>query len=313
MSPDLTRSARFVTLMRREWLQHRTGWLVLLAAPTVLLLLLLPLAGDHLQVQIDLDDTPMPPIRQLGPTLQTLLWSLGVTAMTLVLALLSVMFQLPGLARRDVQDRSIEFWRSLPVSHGQGVGATLLMHLGALPLAALLAGGIGAQLVALASITGMHGVGAWLAQPWGALLLGWVAMLARLAFGLVLAMAWLSPLLLLTMAASAWFKRWGVPVVAGLLVAGVKLVDPALPWPVVRLSLQHLGAEAATALMEQSPLEGAHIARPDDLPAWLPDLPLWALQDAGRAIAALATPAFALALAGGALGFGLLVWRRRLG
>lgn len=308
-----TRRQRFATLMRREWLQHRIGWLVLLAAPTLLLLVLLPLAGDHLLIQLSLDETDLPQVRQLGATLQTMVWSLGLTLLTLVLAVLSVLFQLPGLARRDEQDRSIEFWRSLPVSHGQAVAAQLAMHLGALPLAALLAGALGAQLVALVSIVGVHGIAAWLAQPWAALVAAGLAGLARLALGLVLAMLWLSPLLLLTMAASAWLKRWGVPLVAGLLIAGVKLVDPNLPWPLVRLTLQHLGAEAATALVTQSPLKGAHIANPEDLPAWLPDLPLWALQDAGRALAALATPGFVMALAGAGLGFALLVWRRRLG
>src|SRR5207237_518348 len=42
----------------------------------------------------------------------------AVTLLVTAVVWLAVAFQMPGLARRDVQDRSIEFWSSLPVGHG---------------------------------------------------------------------------------------------------------------------------------------------------------------------------------------------------
>ncbi|MFS9605847.1 hypothetical protein, partial [Klebsiella pneumoniae] len=42
--------------------------------------------------------------------------------------LLVALFQLPGLARRDMQDRSIEFWLSLPGRSSESVAATVLAH-----------------------------------------------------------------------------------------------------------------------------------------------------------------------------------------
>ena len=165
---------------------------------------------------------------------------IGTAAITFVLACLSVLAQLPGLARRDMQDRSIEFWRSLPTSDVESVGATLFTHLLVLPCLAVGAALLGAQVVALVAVATTQGPLAWLQQPWWLVVPVIAAVFARLVLGFTLAVLWLSPMLLLTMAASAWLKRWAVPVVVAASIAGVQLVDRYLPVPMVKPALAYL-------------------------------------------------------------------------
>ena len=298
---------RFASLVRREWLQHRVGWCVLMVAPTLVLLALSAVDGG-LQLRVNADDITLPPLRAAPAAVQTALLTAAAGGATLLLACLAVLFQLPGLARRDQQDRSIEFWCSLPIGHAQSVAAALLTHLLLLPAAALLAGMAGAQLAALVTIGASHGLAAWLGQPWPVLLMASAAMLLRLWLGLVLAVAWLSPLLLLTMAASAWLGRWGLPLVAAALLALPKLVDPRLPAPWFGPALRSVTGESLAAL---APLQAWHGFDPGRIEPSLAALPGALLRDAAQAAERAATPGMAVALALAALGFWLLVLRRR--
>ena len=302
---------RFFTLMKREWMQHRTGWIVLTALPAAAFLVLGLLEGRGMQLTVQLDDHAIASIDRLPAALQTLGWSVATMAATFVLAALAVLAQLPGLARRDVQDRSIEFWRSLPTSHVQNVGALVLMHLLVLPGLALVVAMLAGQLVALVAIVTQQGPMAWLTQPWWSLLPTLLLVTARALFGLLLAVAWLSPVLLLAMAAAAWLKRWAVPVVVATPLLGVYWLDPRLPVPAVKLSLDRIGSEAVEALLATQAFKGVSFDGPRDLAAALPDLPNLLLRDATHVLGNAASPAFIGALAVAALGFGLLVLRRQ--
>lgn len=302
---------RFTTLLKREWIQHRFGWWLLMGLPALAMLLLGLFDGHGVQMSINGDDRSIGSIGDLPAALQTLGWSVATMAITFVLAALSVLAQLPGLARRDVQDRSIEFWRSLPTSHVQSVGALVLMHLLVLPGLALMAALVAGQVVAMVSMLAHQGPLAWLAQPWWTLLPALLLIAARALFGLLLAVAWLSPLLLLTMAASAWLKRWAVPVVVAATVVGVQWLDPRLPLPLVRPALDRIGQEASDALLAVHAFQGADFDGPTDLAAALPQLPALLLRDVGHLLGNAASPAFIAALVVAALGFGLLVLRRQ--
>ena len=111
-----TSTTRFKTLMQREWMQHRLGWLIVMAIMPLLILGALPFNGS---VKLPEQTPPATAIALLAVaggivTVWGLSWAVA-------------MFQLPGLARRDQQDRSIEFWMSLPASHSESVAAALLM------------------------------------------------------------------------------------------------------------------------------------------------------------------------------------------
>ena len=89
------------TLLLREWLQHKRGWLIAAFAPPILFLAMLPFSH--------MDGRPEGSLEMFAPLI-FVISSCAIYAIALLVAL----FQLPGLARRDVQDRSIEFWLSLP-------------------------------------------------------------------------------------------------------------------------------------------------------------------------------------------------------
>ena len=100
------------TLLLREWMQHKRGWLIAAFAPPVLFLAMLPFG----QVQ-------GLPTEQLE--LVALVALVVSACVVYAICLLVALFQLPGLARRDAQDRSIEFWLSLPGRPSESVAATL--------------------------------------------------------------------------------------------------------------------------------------------------------------------------------------------
>ena len=190
------------TLLLREWMQHKRGWLIAMLAPALLFMAMLPIG----------DVQGMP---QGQPELLTLATLLLAGIVTWGICLLVAVFQLPGLARRDVQDRSIEFWLSLPGGHGESLLATLLAHGWLAPLAGLAVGTLlGFPIVVL--LVGLK-------VSWGALGdVAWSQVLAvlpplwlRAALGTLLTLVWMAPLVLVLMAASAWLKRIGVPLVLG--------------------------------------------------------------------------------------------------
>lgn len=289
---------RFGWLLRREWMQHHRGWLFLSLVPLALVLLVLPFAT------IDIEGAQVP-----AAPLLAVLASAGFTYAMLLLVSATVLFQAAGMARRDQQDRSIEFWLSLPTSHWQSVLATTLMHLVLMPLMALLIVFAGSQLVALGLVVKLGGVGA-LGQLADGAWLGYTAVaLWRLLLGVVVAALWLSPVMLGAMASASWLKGWGVPALAaGAGVVGL-LVKQFSGSPVVFDTINHWFQEALAALMPLARGEGTVKAALQSQ-SGLQGFTEWMWADIGVMLRDLAHPAFAAALllAGGA--FALLVLRR---
>ncbi|MBV8603975.1 MAG: hypothetical protein JO224_04760 [Pelomonas sp.] len=288
-------SSRFSTLLLREWLQHKRGWLLTLVLPPVIFLVLLTFGEAH-----GLPDMPL--AAGLLPVLMTMLVVLGIAAA-------SIGFQLPGLARRDVQDRSIEFWLSLPASHSESLAATLLAHVLLVPLAAVALGFGAGFVIAAAFAVKMGGFAGLAAVPWGQ-----VAALAlpgalRVAAGVVLALVWAAPLILLTMAASAWFKRWSVAVIVGTLVLTCTILPKIYDFVLVRdwLRAQTKGAwNALLANPQQLADSPEQIAGIGSASAWQ-----WAIADFVGELHNLASLQMLSGLTLAALGFYLLVLRRQ--
>ncbi|HYE70443.1 MAG TPA: hypothetical protein VD932_02845 [Aquabacterium sp.] len=304
---------RFGALLQREWMQHQRGWWILMATPVVVLLLV-AIFGD---VEITLDAEDDTSVVRTPAAVLLAMGSLGGLAIcNLALAWFSSLVQSPGLARRDLQDRSIEFWLSLPIGHAQSLGATLLTHLLLLPWLALLVGAAGGLLVSLAVVTKAWGLAAWFTLPWGALVAGLAAMLLRLAIGLVLATLWAAPLLLVVMAASAWLKRWGLPVVVAVVAATGFVLDRFFDWPIVAETLEIIMRSAGRAFIgadRDGPPHLAHVADAEGATQILRALPSWAVEDLGQALQTMLSPVFVVGLAVAAAGFALLVLRRSRG
>lgn len=286
--------SRFQTLMRREWMQHHRAWLLIALLPPVLMLLLLSFAS----LQMDRFDA-----------LQMVMFAtvLGTLAVAGIFAA-ATLLQLPGLARRDEQDRSIEFWLSLPASHPASVGATLAMHLLLMPLIALGVGYLCSQLLGLVLVSRTLGFGEWAALPWGLLIGAGLAALLRAGFGGLLAVFWLLPLLLLTMVASAWLKRWGTAVLVLALGLGHALLANLYGWPVIGATIRALTHNAVQSVI--TPGNERYPGDREQLLAFLTRAPRLLLSDAAVAAANLWQPLALFALVFSAACFGLLVLRR---
>lgn len=294
----------FMTLIRREWMQHRFGWTLLLLVP--LALTLLALAFGTVEIGDEERSTPpqlLAPLMTLAAVMGTMVASFGILGLT-------SLFLISGLARRDHADRSVEFWLSLPTSHSASLGAPLLTHVLLVPAAALVLGLLAGLLVSALLVTRVLGFEAWLALPWASVLPAATAVLLRVLAGLPLAVMWISPLLLAVVLANAWLKRWGLPaLVLGLVLAMVAL-DRLLGEGVVASVLGELFRRAGQALFAATPMNMG--GGPEEVQAVMRMLPGWALQDYGAALKALLQPMFlACAALGAALFAALVDWRRR--
>lgn len=292
---------RFTWLLRREWMQHHRGWVWLALVPLALALVLVPFSN------IDFEGAPVPEPQMLAYLVITIA-TYGV--MALVAA--TVLFQAAGMARRDQQDRSIEFWLSLPTSHVQNVLATLLMHLLLMPLMALLLAFAGAQLLALALVAKLAGVGA-LAQLADPSWFGYTgAALLRQVIGVGVAALWMAPVVLAAMAAASWLKGWGVPVLVAATVALAVLEEHYTGGSWVRDTLARWFNETLAALMPLARGE-ADVKAALSTGSGLDGFATWMWTDTAVMLRDLATPAFVVALVVAGVGFGLVVLRRGQG
>jgi hypothetical protein len=284
----------FKTLLQREWMQHHVGWLVLVAAP--LALMVVGAIFGQVQVGQENQDTPA----SLG-----LILAGGYATFMAAMTWLIIGLQAPGLARRDVQDRSIEFWRSLPVSDSTAVGATLLAHLVLMPLAVMAVALLSGCLVGLMVVVRAYGFAAVPGLPWPELGVIFLAAVPRMLLGSLLASLWAAPIVLAAMAASAWLKRWGVPVLLVVVGLGGLLLKEAYDMPWVFNTIAGIWRRGAEAL---APMQAAAMeqATPGQVPGLL-------LQDLGNRLQDLASPLLLVALAVSAVSFGLLWLRRQRG
>ena len=294
---------KLIPLMQREWLQHRNGWLMMAGIPLGLSLLLLSFG----EIQIG-------ELKAAGAALPALLAaaSIAITAAVIfVIASLSSLIIVSNLARRDHADRSVEFWLSVPVSHSESFAAPLIVHLLLVPAAALVVGMLGGYAVSFLVVSRVIDSGAWFSLPWSVIVAASFSMVLRLLAGLPLAMLWLSPLILLVVLLTAWFRRWGWVILTVGIGLGSLILEKVFgqPW-LTRINSDLLKAAGRSlingdqgGMVVDSTSQGLEALRL---------LPAWALEDFGAALHALATPLFPGALLFAAGCFFLLVqWRQR--
>jgi ABC-2 type transport system permease protein len=290
--------------LMREWMQHRFGWLLLGGIPIAIMVPLLIFGS----VEVG-ENGSLPP-----PVAVAVMFAAGYTFFMMTLIGASMAFQASGLARRDREDRSIEFWVSLPNSHSASVGATVLMNVWLLPLMAFVLATIGGAICALIAVVRVHGGDGLTQMPWGSLASMLLMGEGRLALGLLLGIAWVSPFVLGAMALSAWLRRWGVAVGAGVLAIGSQILAHVyqMPWLLEQLASQF--EHAAWAFLPTLQGQQDFDAGPSDPMAhMLGDFGHWMAQDTTLALGDLASPRFAITVVLAAIGFGLVVLRRARG
>ena len=292
-------------LMQREWLQHRFAWAMMTLLPIALAIL--PLTFGSVEFDGQMAD-------RSGSEMALMLGSVSVIATMAIIFLLvwiTSVFITSGLPRRDHADRSIEFWLSLPTGHGESLGVPLLVHLVLAPAAALLVGLLGGYAISLLLVTRFVGIGEWFALPWVSLTAGTLSLAARVIAGLPLAALWLLPLVLLAMLANAFFKRWGLPVLAVGLGLSSLVLKAVFGQPMLMNAIGTLGANAGTSIMGAS---GEGVTFSDRAPPaeTLASLPGWALHDLGFALRDMVSLQFVAAMVVSGLLFAALVlWRQR--
>lgn len=281
------------TLLLREWMQHKRGWLIAAFAPPLLFLAMLPFG------QFSGLPTESPELISIGILLVT-------TCLVYGICMLVALFQLPGLARRDTQDRSIEFWLSLPGRPSESVLATVLAHAWLAPLGGAVIGVLFGLPIALGVLSSKMGLGGAMGVNWGEVVLASTPVLLRGLAGTVPLMLWLAPIIFVLMAASSWLKRLGVPVVliGGAVAVGVLYKAYDIVWPLQ--ALKDLNEQISRSLIHDGP--GLGRAMQDGS-----NLITWALSDLGGSLAELASLQFLgwMAVAAGA--FALIVMKRSRG
>lgn len=207
--------SQFQTLVWREWRQNRRGWMTLLLLPTLLMLALLVWSAIQGHGVINMG----PKLRdELPPAFMVLALTVSLLGLQGLVVAGGLVVQAGGLARRDRQDRSIEFWQALPVSDTKSVLATLVTHWLLWPLAAAwITLGLG-LVVGLVGVVFDGGVSALAHVAWGPTLDAMLHSGLRFTVGYPMALLWISPVILAVMTMSAWFGRWGFP---GLIMATV--------------------------------------------------------------------------------------------
>jgi ABC-2 type transport system permease protein len=184
------------TLVRREFWEHRYLW----AAPlcVAVLLLLIAILG---RVHLDVDDVGN---SQQRVALFTLVqWALS--ALYYLLTLFIVSYYALDCLYAERKDRSILFWKSLPVSDGLTIGAKLLTALVVVPGAIFVLSLI-ASLAFFAILTARAAVGSVpTVVTWDTL--EWLRTILAMLLILILDVLWYAPIVAYLMVVSAWARR----------------------------------------------------------------------------------------------------------
>ena len=208
--------SRFLWLVRREVWEHKAIWV----APAIVIgsLVLLILTGN---VHLGLDGaTPLNEVpRELQMKLLVMVYAGLALVVFMVMGIVAFFYALDALYA-DRRDRSVLFWKSLPLSDAETVLSKFTVAILVIPLIALVASLV-AQLVIAAggsarlTIEGLPGALMW--QP-EALFGGF----AVAFLWCVTAMLWFAPIVGYLMLASAWAPRgpflWAVLPPVGLWI-----------------------------------------------------------------------------------------------
>jgi hypothetical protein len=190
----------------------------------------------------------------------------------------------------------------------------LLMHVWLFPMMVVAIGLLGGLLIGPIAVVKGLGLAGLTTMPWGALLVVIAAGTLRVFAGLALAGLWALPFVLLMMAASAWLKRWGVPVLAAVVGVGGMVLKEYYGQPWLLSSVKALADNFGAALFPGA--AGDAGIRIDDkvvMGGQLDGIAPWLMADLQNRVADLASPWLLLALALSAAGAWAVLFRRQQG
>ncbi|WP_027469770.1 hypothetical protein [Deefgea rivuli] len=197
---------QFKSLLQREWLQQHRSWLSIA--------LFTPLIGWALFYLFVLKAGFPPGFSHGGTPLLNMasLGLIGQSSLIGIVTLVGVLINIPGLPYRDQDDKSLAFWRSLPISDVKAVAAPLLMNALVLPLMAItLAFAMGLLLSAPLWLYDFHFAAAR----------DLILVFNRVVLGALLGLVWFLPLVMLLTLGNSFIRRWGML----LVIVGVFMLD----------------------------------------------------------------------------------------
>jgi ABC-2 type transport system permease protein len=184
--------------IKREFWEHRALWVAPLAVAAALLAAV-AMFGHHPElahVKTQSGESP--------PMLDIIVVGWGM-ALYLTAAILVSIYLLDCLYS-ERRDRSILFWKSLPVSDTRTVLVKFLVGFVLVPLGtfvlAAVTSAVATAILLLRNPADFHGG----AQLWD--LLAWLRLEGLMLYGLVGALLWYAPYATYLMLASAWARRW---------------------------------------------------------------------------------------------------------
>jgi ABC-2 type transport system permease protein len=204
-------------LMRRELWEHRSLWMTPLFIAVLLLVCALFV---HVGPVPFGDDEVWSHDRSRAALFALMEW--GVTVPQYLVMLIVLSFYLLDCLYAERKDRSILFWKSLPVSDGTTVASKLLTALVVIPLGvwalalvtSVLFSGVLAVRVAVGHLPA--GVAVWNTVVW-------LKVESLMLYGVIVSMFWYSPMAAYLLLVSAWARRnvflWAtLPPVVAILV-----------------------------------------------------------------------------------------------
>jgi ABC-2 type transport system permease protein len=190
------------TLIRREFWEHRSLWITPLIVAGLLVLTALPIhignvfGGDHAAEMARPDN-------RLG-VFTLMLW--GLTVPQYLIMTIVVNFYLMDCLYLERKDRSILFWKSLPVSDAMTVISKLLVGLVVVPLGVYVTAMVaGVLFQAIWAIRVASGSLPDVAVAWDTV--AWLKVQGLMLYGVIVSMLWFAPLAAALLLVSAWARK----------------------------------------------------------------------------------------------------------
>jgi ABC-2 type transport system permease protein len=192
----------FGTLVRRELWEHRALWVTPLAIAALVIVLAVPIRigpltmGAHEEFFANVENR--------RGVFTIIMW--GQTLPQYLVMVIVLSFYLLDCLYLERKDRSILFWKSLPVSDAATVISKLLVAIVIVPL--------GVYLVAM--VTSIIAWGIWavrmslgppIPHPVAWETIAWLKVQALMLYGLLVSMGWFAPLAAFLLLVSAWARR----------------------------------------------------------------------------------------------------------
>ena len=195
-------SRTMTILIRREFWEHRSLWIAPLIVAVLLVLTAIPVHIGN--VSSDAPDNIFGDARNRLSLFTLILW--GQTVPQYLVMTIVVSFYLMDCLYSERKDRSILFWKSLPVSDATTVISKLLVGLVVVPLGVYLTAMVTGVLFQLIwALRVAYGSLPNISVAWDTV--AWLKVQGLMLYGLVISILWYAPLAASLLLVSAWARK----------------------------------------------------------------------------------------------------------